>query len=224
MHVGAEQIVRRANRRLRIGIDQFLEHRQIEFRVIDRVGGIRRRRPRQPRRRLRRCARRQLVEAGQSALGGAQNFERIERRHSRPPLIEIDARIRKHRALARRARRDSERKPLRADAPLVAREIRTEPRARRIGKNRILGQLARKHPLGKTRNDHDVELHSARTIRRRNEHRAVAANASRSFQPPEPIVQHQAHFVESDRADRRHRLELRQRGQNRLAIANRQVN
>ena len=45
MHIGAEQIVRRANRRLGIGVHQFVQHRQIEFRVIDRVGRIRRRRP-----------------------------------------------------------------------------------------------------------------------------------------------------------------------------------
>ena len=224
MNVGAEQIVRSAGRGLRIGVDQFVEHRQIKFRVINRVGGIGRRRPRKTCSRLRRRATRELVEAGQAAFRRAQNFKRVERRHSRTALVEIDARIGKHRTLARRTRRNSEREPLRADATLDARETRTQARARRIGKNRILGQLARKHPLGETGDDYDVEIHSARASGRSDEHRAVAADAARSLEAPEPIVQYQLHLVESDRADRRHRLELRERGEHRFAIANREIN
>ena len=130
MLIGIEQVMRRADRGLRIGNDELIEHGEIEFGGIDRMFRIARRGPAEAGAGVTRRTPRQIVKTRQLAFSGTKNFERIERRNSRPSLIEVDARIGEHRARGSRTRRHSEREPLRADAILLTLQRTTHPLAR----------------------------------------------------------------------------------------------
>src|SRR5579864_8451330 len=92
---------------------QTIEHGEIEFGVVDRIGGVARRRPSQARGLLPRGAFIELVETGQASFGGTQHLKRVKRRYARPSLVEVDTRKRKQHATARRARRQPQSEALR---------------------------------------------------------------------------------------------------------------
>src|ERR1700722_728583 len=116
MRIGVEQIMRCPDGLGWVCIDQFVEHGEVELGVVDRVGRSIGRWPSEPRGTVARRAPRKLVEARQTALGGAKNLERIERRHARTAKIEIDAGIRKNRPAASRAYRQPQRQAFARDA------------------------------------------------------------------------------------------------------------
>src|SRR5690606_36860616 len=71
----AEQVVRRALRRLLVDVDQWRQQREIVLGVVDRVGGRLGRGPAEPRWRRRGGALRELFETGQGSLRRAQRFQ-----------------------------------------------------------------------------------------------------------------------------------------------------
>jgi len=89
-------------------VEEALEQREIVLGVVDRELGPRGRGPADAGAADLLGAARELVEAGQRALGGAQDFEAVERRDARLRLIHIDARVRDHGALSGGADREAE--------------------------------------------------------------------------------------------------------------------
>src|ERR1700738_397242 len=125
--------MRSAGRDLEVFSGQAIEHGEIELGVVYRVVGIARGRPSQPRRLLARGAFIELVKAGQASLGSAQHLQRVERGHTRPSLVEVDARKRKQHALARRAGGEPQREAFRGDAVLLELETVAQADARSVG-------------------------------------------------------------------------------------------
>src|ERR1700730_13911313 len=130
--------MRSAGRDLDVFSGQAIEHGEIELGVVYRVGGIARGRPSQPRRLLARGAFIELVKAGQASLGSAQHLQRVERGHTRPSLVEVDARKRKQHAMARRARGEMQSEAFRGDAVLLEIEIGAETNASCCGRAQFL--------------------------------------------------------------------------------------
>ena len=83
----------------------------------------------------------------------------------------------------------------------------------RVEEHRILARLLREHPFGQAGHEHHAERAAARLMRAADEHRAVAVRRRMLVDGAETFAQDVAHFLERDRTDRAHRLQLAEHAQ-----------
>jgi hypothetical protein len=198
------------------------EERQVVLRLVDRVLGTRRRRPAEPAAERLPAALLQLVEAREPPRRRAQRLEPVERRHSRTRLLDVHARPREDEPLACRAGGEPEREALGSPACGLRDEAgRVQRAAARVEEDRVLDDLPREELLGQPGHEDDVEREAACRLRRRHEDRAVAPTERRHGQLAEARPEDEAHLVEVDRADGPHRLELGERREHALGLAER---
>jgi hypothetical protein len=72
---------------------EVIEDGEIVLGVVDGIDGIGRRRPTEPGCSYRCGSAGKLSKIGEPALGGPHNFQRVERRHARPSLLQIETGI-----------------------------------------------------------------------------------------------------------------------------------
>ena len=127
--VQAEQVVRMPpDGRRRARVEQRSEDREIVLEIVDGPIGIFRRRPRETRAAFRRGFRCQHSVIGDAAGDRTHHVERVERRHARPCLGDVQPWIRQVQALARRANRDLQQQALRASAIVLLNQERARKR------------------------------------------------------------------------------------------------
>src|SRR6266567_5173495 len=95
MLIRREQIVSRARYRFGIRVDQWSKQGEVVLGLINRDARVVGRGPAEPPTRSRLGAQYKFVEAGKITFRRAQRFKPVERRHSRPGLLDIDTRVRK---------------------------------------------------------------------------------------------------------------------------------
>ena len=206
--IGGNEVARRSGIRS-AGGGQPLENREIMLRIVDRVPWIGRPRPTQagsgrgfgpP------C---KLGKIGQPSFGRAQGFERIEGRNTRARLgLKVKARVGKADPAFGRSDHKRQHQALVLKPALVGREAAADLLSTGIKQDRLLDDLARKHPLGQPRNKHRVEAQPAGRLGRADENLAVAVQRrrDRSFQEQGPEDIH--HFAKRNRPNRRDRRQL----------------
>ena len=202
-------------------IDERPERRQIVLGVVDRLPRIERRGPTQAGGRGRGGALLEVAQIGQTALGGAHHFHGIERRHARPCLHGVHARIGDDQFPAGRGRRRVQQQAFAGHAIVLQREIARELAPVDIEQQRIFKRAARKQSLGQSRQKDHVEGAGARLVDRADEDLPVAARRRLAAQEAQPFGEHAEDFVETRRPDVAHRLQLRQHAQHRFGAAQR---
>src|SRR5439155_1579542 len=146
------------------------------------------RRPRQPRLSdLGRVALERL-RVGDAAGQRAPDLHRVERRHARPRLGQLDPRVGEVDAPGRRADGQAEEQPLVLRAIALRREPAVQLAPERVEQDRILPRLLGEDALGEAGDEHHVERAPPRLLERAHEHPPVAhrrppitAESTRSF-------------------------------------------
>ena len=105
-----------ANRRGRLDLEELPQHRQIVLEVVDRVGRLQRRRPRQPGAPFSCGGLLELLRLGNAPGDRAHDVKRVEARDPRPRLGHFDPRIREPQPLGGRAHRQPQQQALAARA------------------------------------------------------------------------------------------------------------
>jgi len=116
--------------------------------VVDSIDGIGRRGPTELGCSYRCGSAGKLSEIGEPTLGGPQGFQRVERRHARPSLVEIETGIGETDPALGCAGRKCQRETLTFEPALVRHKAAANLLAHDIKQDRLLDDSARKHPFG----------------------------------------------------------------------------
>ena len=199
----------RAAARAVVGLgDQPAQRGEIVLERVDRLRPIRRSGPRE--RRLRHARRRLLQFAGRwdAARHRAPHLERVERRHARAPLADLQGRERHIEARLRSADGEPQLELFELGAFNLRQQARVEEATRVVEQQRILTRFLWKHALGQSWNEDDVEGTAAELRWARDQHAAVAACGGVGFDGRETVRQDTRRFVEPDGPDRTHRPQI----------------
>ena len=177
---------------------------EIELGLVDRVLGFGRRRPADHRGAGGRGPPAERVEVRQAPLGAPQHVERVQRRHTGAPLHQVDPGIRHDQPAARGADSEAKQQLLPPGAPqILGQPVARLPQrpATFVEQQRILLRPPRKHALGQTRHEDNVEAPSRRLLDAADEdpaeptfRRPAAAEAQALAQ--DPLHLGQAHLVD----------------------------
>ena len=189
-------------------LEQRLQHREVVLEVVVRAIGILRRGPREARAAFVGRLGREHAVIGDAAGDRAHHVERVEGRHARARLRDVEPRVGQVEPLGCGADRDLEQQALGAPAPLLIGERRIDRRPPIVEQQRILAGPLRDDALGEARHEDDAKRAAARLMRRPDEDASVAARRRLPVERDEPIVQHVARFLERHRPDRRHRPQM----------------
>ena len=214
--VQLEEIARAPSRLRRPGTEERAQARQIVLDLVDGARGIAGRRPRQPR----------LSDLGRVALEGlrvgdaagqrAPDLHRVERRHARPRLGQLDPRVGEVHAPGRRADGQAEEQPLVLRAIALRREPAAQLAPERVEQDRVLPRLLGEDALGEAGDEHHVERAPPRLLERAHEHPPVAHRRRPLGDRRQLVGEHVAHLVERHRPDRAERAQLREHGEDPL--------
>jgi hypothetical protein len=184
------------------------------LRIVDGAARIVGRGPREARPRDARGVALDHVGVGQHAARRAQHVEAVKRRHTRPRLRRLHARVRKQHALGRGAHRHAQEQALVVGAIGLGAKARQrrglEASAQVVDEQRIFARTARKQALCEARHEHHAEREAPRFGHRRDEHAAVTMGGRRLLGERERIGEHVGDLVEADGPDRGHGAELHQ--------------
>ena len=143
------------------------EHRQVVLRVVDRAPGSSGAGQPSHAPVASAVSRSKRLVNRHRAVERAHHLERVERRHARPALADVEARIRQPAALARGADGEAQASALGGDAIVLDGRARA-PSARRRGveQHRILAASLREDALGEAGDEDDVEGEAAQRVGR----------------------------------------------------------
>ena len=206
--------------------EQLSEHRQVVLRVVDGVVRIQRGRPGQSRLRPPERPPLHLAEVGDAAGARPLHVERVEGRHARAGLADLQPRIREMDALGRRANGQAQ-KQLLLGVEVVSigqaepgrpgrRGVECRPKV--VEQQRILTPLLGKDPLRKAGNEDDREAPATHLLGTADEDAAETARRGTGPQLRQPLVEHVASVGDPRRPDLRHRPQIAQHGQHAVGI------
>ena len=158
-------------------------------------------------------ATRQLIEARERPLRGAQHFERVEGGRARTRLLHVEARIRHDDPLARGPDCETQREPFERRTLDVGAEARPKLRALRVGQKGVFGHLQREEALREPGDEDDVEGHAADLVGRGDVDAPSAPFAWRRDDLCEPPLEDETNLGQVYGTHRRHRRELGERPQ-----------
>ena len=192
-------------------VEQRLERREIVLEIVDGAIGISWRRPREACSGFLRGFRREHAVIRHAPRDGPNDVERVERRHPRTRLGDVEPRIRKIDALARRADRQLQQQPLGIPPLLLLDQIPVQRAAPLVEQQRIFARPLRHDAFSEARYEDDAEAAAAGLMWRADEQPAVASRRWVPVERREPVVQDVARFFARDRTDVRHRPEVGER-------------
>src|SRR6266567_245539 len=138
-------------------MEELFEQGQVVFHVVNRVLWFPWCRPSQPRVRGFGSPLFEVAKRRQAALGGAEHFEGVKRRHPRPSLDRVHSRIRDVKARMGGGRGASQEQPLPGQTLVLRKEPGTELLAVIVEQQRILRRLARKDSFRESRQEDDLK-------------------------------------------------------------------
>jgi hypothetical protein len=178
--------------------------------VVDSIDGIGRRGPTEPGCSYRCGSAGKLSEIGEPALGGPHGFQRVERRHARPSLVEIETGIGETDPALGCAGRKCQRETLTFEPALVRHKAAANLLAQDIKQDRLLDDSARKHPFGEARLEYGFEAQPLASLNWANEDPPIALRRRWHGHFQQTAFEDDENFTERDRTDGRHRCQLGQ--------------
>jgi len=200
---GGEQVAGRPGAHLRHRREA-IEDREILLGVVDSIDGIGRRGPTELGCSYRCGSAGKLSEIGEPTLGGPQGFQRVERRHARPSLVEIETGIGETDLALGCAGRKCQRETLTFEPALVRHKAAANLLAQDIEQDRLLDDSARKHLFGEAWQEYGFEAQPPGSLDWANEDPPIALRRRWDGHFQQTTFQDDENFTERDRTNRRH--------------------
>ncbi len=219
--VGLHQVARASHGSGPTQLERGLERSEIVFGVVDGVARIGGRRPIETRRSGTGGALLEFAQGREAAFGGANHFQRIERRHARPGLRNVHARIRDDQALGRDSGGGAEQHAFTGNALVLCSKAGREFDALFVQQKRIFEGAAREKSFREPGQEDDIETASARFLDGADEDAAVAALGRFGAQKAQAFGENVVDFVERSRANLAHGFQLTENAEHGFGMAER---
>ena len=189
-------------------VEQAAQHREVVLLIVDGVVGARRRRPGEHRAASDAGALLEPLVIRNAAGDRPHDVERVEGRHPRARLAQLDPGIRDGQPFPGGTGRDLKEKALRREPVVLRRQTRVQRAPAVVEQQRILAGLLGEHPFGEAGNEDHAKAAAARLLWRADEDPAEPPRRRLGFEQQQPLGEDAPRLVEIDRPDVGHRTQV----------------